>query len=315
MHLYFITKYVRLIYIKKLLIPILFILLCVSSSPIIPLHNYINTTLLHSENLSDFSYDKNMPLIKTTADKLFYTGTDYYINKIPVGHIYYNHISNICWFYILPLNKSHEPPNTITSYTLTGRAMLDHELSESIVLNISNQLEWIPDNINMVTSPYIINEAQLIPVSLLIHVICFYIILIISSIDILRSLFLITFPYYSKSYFHIRHSGKYKNYTTFKKSKETILINKKNLFITKRLLIHIGTNNILILPISNIGEIYPMKRILRLPFTKPKSTPFLNIITLNKHIHKISGFTGGELRTIMKCLYSINSTIITEHTI
>jgi|GEM_PF-6207619 len=315
MYLYFITKHVRLIYIKKLLIPILFILLCVGTSPIIPISNYINPTLLNNENLSEFSYNKNMPLIETTVDKLFYTGADYYINKIPIGHIYYNHVSNICWFYILPLDKSNEPTPAITSYTLTGRVMSDPELSEAIVLNISNQLEWTPDNLNMVTSPYIINEAQLISTSLLIHIICVYIILIIGIIDILCSLFLIIFPYYSKSYFHIRHSSEYKNYTAFKRAKETILLHKKNLFITKRLLIHIGTNKILILPIINIGEIYPMKRIHRPPFAKPKSTPFLNIITLNNHIHKISGFTGSELRTIIKCLNSVNSNIITEYTI
>ena len=80
---------VKKLLLKRLVLPILLLLICAAIFLSLPVHNYLSPRPLNQTDHMEDVYDKNAPYITLTADTLYYTGFDYQHNGKLKGHYYY----------------------------------------------------------------------------------------------------------------------------------------------------------------------------------------------------------------------------------
>ena len=123
-----IRQYIRKISARNLIFPVIICIIMVVIFLLIPSKNIFNPT--KAENIGQIVsvYQKNEGYVSYSLDDLEYTGYDYYSGSTPVASYYYvidENSSNLCAFFLIPLDKNSRPEEVIGHYTAKAKLVND----------------------------------------------------------------------------------------------------------------------------------------------------------------------------------------------
>ncbi|MBT9779821.1 hypothetical protein GPL15_25450 [Clostridium sp. MCC353] len=149
---------IRKLLLKRLVLPILLLLICAAIFLSIPVRNYLSPRPLNQTDHMEELYDKNAPYITLTADTLYYTGFDYQHNGKLKGHYYYTLNQKRCQFYLLKNQDNQLPQPVLENVTLKGTLdPFDSFLYHSLTAQVAQNLSWTSQELESISVPYLIS--------------------------------------------------------------------------------------------------------------------------------------------------------------
>lgn len=149
---------VKKLLLKRLVLPILLLLICAAIFLSLPVHNYLSPRPLNQTDHMEDVYDKNAPYITLTADTLYYTGFDYQHNGKLKGHYYYTLSQKRCQFYLLKSQDNQPPKPVMDHVTLKGTLEpFDAPLYHTLTAQMAQTLSWTSQELESISPPYIIS--------------------------------------------------------------------------------------------------------------------------------------------------------------
>lgn len=291
---------------RKLLLPLLVIILIVLVFIFNPYQNSIKTVDLDDIKDIGSCYDNKDRYINISVDDLYYTGLDYTIRNDVKGSIYYSIINDKCYFFILK-NSTASDEGHLSDVTLNVRLEKDDELYQQLVKDTADKLAWTYNGLNSVSSPILLDEYAYTNGIVTAAIVILMVLGGVMVINVFISLFCIAVPSIS---WPMRILGKFGNKFELFDQAEYEFDNVKrkvyeNIYITDSFLIAYNKSALAIVPLEHIAWAYKFNTLHRIKI-RPALANTICIVTDTKKtikIHKRSEATADYVLTTLSELY------------
>jgi len=224
--------------------------------------------------------------IEITIPTLRHTGHAHAVNGKTEGQYYYALEDNRCYFFLLSntflnmLDVSADTAGVLNDITVKAGISSNPKTLDMLISGISRELNWSHSGLLDITSPYIINELNFDYYKGLAILWIYRILIIVSAVIIVHSVFCIIFPYLDSSILHLRRYGSIKKQLMLAEHEmlTNILLKQGDFLITEHFLINLSSYNFMIMPLEKIIWVYKFSsyHILRYKQRKITYTLFIH---------------------------------------
>lgn len=155
---HYISKHIKSVYKKRLLSPILYLIILLVLWMVLPLQNLLFPPKLTSvSDLSKYQRQKNS-YIQASLDNLYFTGyTNTFLGQ-KTGYYYYTMLEDKCIVVLLSPTTCEEGLPVIDSAHIRGRVVFGNKAFRTLLESLAEDLNWTPKGITNKISPYMISE-------------------------------------------------------------------------------------------------------------------------------------------------------------
>jgi hypothetical protein len=264
-HANHITRNIRVIYLRKLIIPLLYLSILAFVWDTFSFIDSIYPKTLDAPALTESYQKKGIQNVKLSLSDLYFTG---YSNNH--GYYYYTITDHTCYFFLLSPTKAGKRVGTkkdvypyIKNITIYGHILDQPEIYQQLISNVANDLEWTQKAVGEMASTYIISEPDYRSGNGFFLLAVFVLTGAFAAVNLLLLLLYVLFPILSPPSRQLHHYGKVKVLLTQAQEEFNLLAPAAtgNLFLTKHFLIEIGKTNVAVIPIAAILWIYPIAKL------------------------------------------------------
>ena len=158
-----ILHYIRICQLKRLLYPLVLLVLTGLILFNLPLVEYLHVEQAAPDKPLSGAISNSRAYVRTAASDLYYTGNDYYLDGVLTGHYYYQLTDDYCRFYILRPTAGKPAETYLESRVITGRVVKFDDTTEALVREFAEELEWSTEGLMSISDPYLVNEVVYFP--------------------------------------------------------------------------------------------------------------------------------------------------------
>lgn len=278
----------RKIYAQRLVFPAIILIVTIVLLIWNPFEKKLDSVPVDNLSQLEEIYDSGKHYIHYTADTLYYTGQDYYVNDKARAGIYYTIDNGKCYFFIISSDKIPDNHDEIHDMTVYARLTYNDSMYKRIIASMSESLHFSMAALEDVSTPVLINQYDFAHGFTTFFLVCIIILNIVFFIQIAAIIVIIISPVSSPSVLRL---GKYGNHRTLFAIAETEFdsakaVGHKNLYITDTFLIYFTRTSLDIIPLENIVWVYNYKEVLHNK-DKAKTRAPLCIVTDTHKLYKI----------------------------
>ena len=155
---HYITRNIKAFYKRRLFSPIIYLLLLAILWLVFPLGDMLRPHMLKADETLQNSYQDKNRYVRTTFYDLRFTGYTSESHGQTRGYFYYTIRDKQCEIVLLSPNTCEEGLPTIDSLRVTGRIVQGQETYQTLLSNLSDDLDWTSDGINSQLNAYYFSE-------------------------------------------------------------------------------------------------------------------------------------------------------------
>ncbi len=202
-----ILHYIRICQLKRLLYPLVLLVLTGLILFNLPLVEYLHVEQAAPDKPLSGAISNSRAYVRTAASDLYYTGNDYYLDGVLTGHYYYQLTDDYCRFYILRPTAGKPAETYLESRVITGRVVKFDDTTEALVREFAEELEWSTEGLMSISDPYLVNEVVYFPISQGILFVIALILALFSLVGLIYTLILLICPKLSRTYLRLKNYG------------------------------------------------------------------------------------------------------------
>lgn len=285
----FIYTHIRKISIYNTIISLAAFLVILVLSFRIPFSEIFSPAEMSYANSASTVYASDVEYVEITLNDARYTGYDCYRRGKVYASYYYSLVNNSCTLILVKNNNQKKTPEVLENYTIKARLIENNKLTDKVITNLSNDLDWTKEGLLSVTSNVTIDETGY-------HLdVYFYLALCLGTIALILISFIIAnviyavFPsfYPSCIYFKRLSGGKDKIIHVNYELSSRIILKSGSIILTDNYIISTSPFNIEIIPINKIIWAYEHSTWHHFLWFKTKLTYTLNLLCKHR-IHAYS---------------------------
>lgn len=281
-----ITKSIRSLYKRRIFSPILYLILILFiwfyfgiSSILFPL------SISEADSLKSL-YTRHERFVHTTLEELYFTGytqTDFGHTS---GYYYYTMHDDICLIVLLSPSTCEEGLPKISTVSTSVRILKSSPSYQTLLTNLSSDLDWTTDGIQSKTSSYYLSEPDFKPVTTHLLIVFLAVTGFYATFSILSFLLYLRFPYLAPCLRQLSHFGRPKELLALAEEELLTLpqLATEDMYITEHFFIETSNYGIAIVPISEIVWIYKHSTLHKF-FWYHFSISYTLHITANHHVY------------------------------
>ena len=154
----YIQKNIRAYYRRRMVSPILFLLLVTVLSFFTPLLNLMKPTATYEGDSLSMLYEDRTHYITVTLNQLYFTGYKQSWMGMDIGYFYYTMVEDDCVIVLLRPKTSQQGIPQIETLTVTGEILPNSTSEDSLLSHLAEDLSWTEDGIRSSVSSYMISE-------------------------------------------------------------------------------------------------------------------------------------------------------------
>ncbi len=305
-----ITKKVRLINLRNLILPLIILIATFLAIYYFPFAKSLKPYAI--DKLSDITsaYKNGELYIEITVPTLYHTGQEHSVNGRMEGQYYYTLENDTCYFFLLSntfldkLEDTKDDLSELNNVTIRAGITSNSRSLSMLMTGIARELDWSPSGLQDITCPYIINELDFNYFKGQVLIWIYRILIIVCTILIIYNLLCTAFPYLDPSIFNLRHYGKLKKQLQQAEHEIStdILLRQGNFIITEHFLINMSTYDFMIIPLEQIVWAYKFSSYHILRYRRRKITYTLFILGARKLHIRIPHLSKTDANTILSYL-------------
>lgn len=258
-----ILSYIRKTEYRRIFYPLIFLLVALIILAFLPITEYARVDSVSEFDSLSSALNLGSTYVKTPAKNLYYTGEDYYVDNVLVGHYYYELSDNYCRFYILKPAAGKPADPYIAEATITGKVVKMNQGSESILGKFAETLGWSSEGLSSISDPYLVNEVVYFPTYEKVLFGLIVILIIFGLIGFFYILILMIFPKLSKTY---RRLHKYGNPDSIledveKELTKDVIFKKRSVALTPKYLISYSAEQSAIIPLESVLWVFTLQNL------------------------------------------------------
>ena len=191
---HYITRNIKAFYKRRLFSPIIYLLLLAILWLVFPLGDMLRPHMLKADETLQNSYQDKNRYVRTTFYDLRFTGYTSESHGQTRGYFYYTIRDKQCEIVLLSPNTCEEGLPTIDSLRVTGRIVQGQETYQTLLSNLSDDLDWTSDGINSQLNAYYFSEPAYHRYVTTFLFIVYFGTMIYSALYLLTCLLFIRFP-------------------------------------------------------------------------------------------------------------------------
>lgn len=276
----YIYSYVKKICMRSTLIYLAALILIIIIVLNIPFTEVFNPSQMSYVASAPEKYKSGTEYVDITLHNAKYTGYDYIKHGKVYGSYYYCLVNNRCTFILLRNTSKNQLPELLETYSIKARLVPTDSLSEKMIKNFADDLEWTEDGLKKVSSDVVIDELAY-------HLDVYYYLAIYFIIMalILISFIIINIIYVAIPSLHpacmnfnrISHRETSIKHVNYELSSKTIM-KSGNITLTENYIIATGFFNLEIVPIEKIVWAYEHSTWKRFLWFRIKLTYTLHLL-------------------------------------
>lgn len=307
-----VLQHLRKNQLKKLIFPLILLLLCINISGKLSVLPRLFPEKIQDESEALKRKDAEDSYLTITPDTLYYTGYDVYRNAAAKGSYYYRLTENHCYFYLIetPDDASAEP--VINGRSFRVKVVKKPKLQTDLVRFMAKDLNWTEEGLLAITSPYFFSSVEYIsspeiPVLLLLTLG-----FIVSMAGLLQGLFLILFPHLALAVSRLKKydSERQPLLALEKELSEDPLVICGTLYLTKHYFIALEDIRTIVLPIASLVWIYRHTTLYRFLGHRFSPRYHLVLMTHDGKLYECPNHTKEETDQIIRGIRDISPDIL-----
>ena len=300
-----IMHYIRMCQLKRILYPLIFLIIVCIIFFRLPIVSYMHVGSVDAVTPLSEAVNDQLTYVKTTAKDLYYTGDDYYLDGVLTGHYYYQLSGNYCRLYILKPAAGKPADAYIAELTVTGRITKHDFTTDTLTADFAEELNWTTEGLSSVIDPYLINEVVYFPLSQRILGFVVGVMMVIGLIGTLYMLILLIFPKLSMTYVRLRNYGNADVILADaeKELSERSILEEDNMVLTPKYLFEFSSDLSAIIPLESVLWVFRLEN-MRYSFKSRREKMFysLRIVTIAGDTFVLKDKQKAHLDKIMEVL-------------
>lgn len=161
---HYISRNIKEYYKRRLLMPILYLILLILSWNIFSLNEVFFPTQIASDSTLESLAKEKKQYVSTTLSNLYFTGYTRTFLGNTVGYYYYTVANEECFFVLLTPKSCEEGLPSIKELTVSAKLIKGGDTFTLLLNNIAKDLNWTSGGIKNKVSPYHLSEADFNPI-------------------------------------------------------------------------------------------------------------------------------------------------------
>lgn len=309
---HYISRNIKLLYKKRLIAPILYLLLTIAVWFYYPVTAVVLPTELGKSDDLSALYKKNDRFVHATLTDLHFTGYTQTTSGITSGYFYYYEEGNQCYLVLLSPSTCEQGLPEISSVAVFGKVNYQNASFNEVLKNLSSDLNWTNSGIHKKVSSFYLSEPHF-------HYSWGMILFLVLSFTDLYALFTIlshlvyiAYPWLAPCCRNLAHYGKSKQLLAEAEEELATLpqVATEDMFITEHYFIEISNYGIALVPISEILWIYKHSTLHKLFWYHFRITYTLNITASHRLFIHCPKNIKSDIDGIMDYLSEANHSIL-----
>lgn len=191
---HYITRNIKAFYHKRLLYPILYLLLLAILWLALPLGDMLHPYTLSQEESLQTAYKSKTRYVRATFDDLRFSGYTSESYGRTRGYYYYTMYHKQCIMVLLSPRTCEEGLPSIDSLSVTGRIIQGQESYQSLMASLATDLDWTQAGISNQVSEYYFSEPDYHPAATILLFVVYFATMIYAVVYVLMCLVFINIP-------------------------------------------------------------------------------------------------------------------------
>ena len=256
-----ITSHIRMSLLRRIIYPLLFLVLVLVILLRQPMLEYF--VIGDADTFAPLSGPaETLTYVRTNAKDLYYTGDDYYVNGSLTGHYYYQLSDGYCRIYILKPSAGRPAEPHIEAMSVSGKLVKNPEGRETLIKDLAEALDWTYEGLASVTDPYFVNQVVYFPLQEKILFGIVVVSLLLSLIGLFSTLIPLLFPHTSTSFRKLKEYGDADK--LMKDAEEELrfdcILREGNIALTPKYLIEFNADKTAVIPLESVLWVYEYQR-------------------------------------------------------
>lgn len=283
---YHISKHIKNVYKKRLLSPIIYLIILLILWLVLPLYEILFPHAITAPQEMEERYLQNSSYVSVKLKNLYFTGyTNTFLGQT-TGYYYYTMWDNKCVIVLLSPHTCEEGLPSISSTEIKGRVLKNRPVFKNLLSSLSEDLNWTVRGIEKKVNPYFLSEPafRIIPNTILLTV--YFATGIYALLHVIFYILYIRFPVLSPPCRQLARFGK-PAVLLAQAEKELATLPQlatEDMFITEHYFIELANYGIAIVPIQEIIWIYKHSTLHKFLWYHFSISYTLHI-TANKHLY------------------------------
>ncbi len=282
-----ITKYIRKIYITKLMPNLLFLGFCIFLWISYPFFDIMYPDTVY--NLSDITQKINNheSYIQITLPTLYYSGYDCETGNNKEGSYYYTFLDDRCIFVLLSDKLTDNKAETIQNLHIRAKISRDKDSLDALTQDFAKDINWTTSDMQLLTTSFIISELDYVIAPTYFLLFTLIICSIYTVFYTFIYLYFLCFPHFSPMCRHLGSTtAERKNNLTNAdyELKEQRFLYAEDMTITPHYFIEITKEKVEIIPLNSIIWAYKHSKIHKFGKKRSKLTYTLCLHTKYKPV-------------------------------
>lgn len=255
---HYISKYIRTLYKKKIVAPILYLLLLFIIGFLYPVSSVILPRQVGADCDLKKTYHSKDRYVSVELEQLYFTGYTKNWLDYTVGYYYYTIYQDACVIVLLsPESSQHGLPH-IDHIIARAKILYQSDAMGKLLGNLAQDLSWSPDGISSTISPYMLSEPDAVDFRTLFFVAVYFLSGFYALCSLVIYIVYILRPSLSAPCQRLRYYGNPAKILAQAEEELATLpqLATEDMFITEHFFIETSNYGVAIVPISEIIWIY-----------------------------------------------------------
>jgi hypothetical protein len=255
---HYISKNIRTFYKRRILFPILYLLLLLITGLIYPVKNMILPTQADPDCDVARLYDDRNPYVSLTLEDLYFTGYTKEWLFGTSGYYYYTMMGENCVIVLLTPSTCQQGLPVVESVRVRARVLYNSRAMDRLLDLLSEDLSWSKSGITDAVSSYMLSEPDATDGRTLLFALVYVLTGLYALASVLIYLVYILFPVYSRPCQRLRYYGRPRDILAEAEEELATLpqLATEDMFITEHYFIETSRYGVAIVPIREILWIY-----------------------------------------------------------
>lgn len=308
-----ITRSIKTYYKNRLYAPIIFLVILIAITFILPVGHLLFPKTYSEENISLYDlYNSKETYGRFQLHNLYFTGYTSKWLDATRGYYYYTMINNECVIVLLDPNTCEQGAPTIDELTVPGEILYSSTAARTLLTNLASDLNWNEDGIMSTVSSYSISEPDATDLAARAFSFFYVVFFLYSVAAIIVYCLFIAFPVLSIPVQKTRAYGKPSEILAEAEEELATLpqLATEDMFITEHYFIETSSFGVAIVPIDAIIWIYKYSTMHKFLWHHFSITYTLHITAGKRHYIKCPKNIKSDIDGIMDYLAEANHDIL-----
>lgn len=309
---HYISKNIKLFYKRRLVAPMIYLVLLVTMWFVFPLQNMLRPVPIMETDSFQEVYKHSKHYVKTTFTDLHFTGYTSERGNKTKGYYYYTIKNDKCAIVLLRPDACEEGLPVIESISASGKIIRGGETYKNLLNTLAMDLEWTPEGLTKYTETYYFSQPDYQVTFLTILFVFYFGSLIYTICNLVHHILVITFPFLAPACQNLVVFGHPRQMLEEAEEELATLpqLATEDMFITEHYFILTSPNGNAIVPIQEIVWIYKHSTLHKFLWYHFSISYTLHI-SANKHLYvQLPKNTKSDIDGIMDYLAEANHDIL-----